>query len=92
MYSSDLHPAAVDLLGARAALDLALGGGEDFELLLTGDREALAALDTPALPVTLIGRVVAAHPGEVIAWAANGERYEPPSRGWDQARTESSRS
>jgi len=81
-----VHPAAVELLGAAAALDLALGGGEDFELLLTGDRDTLMALDTPALPVTLVGRVVAEHPGEVVAWAEDGARYEPPSRGWDQTK------
>ncbi len=81
-----VHPAAVELLGATRALDLALGGGEDFELLLTGDRDALIALETADLPVTMIGRVVADHPGEVIAWAEDGARYEPPSRGWDQTR------
>ena len=81
-----VHPAAVELLGAARALDLALGGGEDFELLLTGDRDALIALETADLSVTMIGRVVADHPGEVIAWAEDGARYEPPSRGWDQAR------
>lgn len=81
-----VHPAAVELLGAGTALDLALGGGEDFELLLTGDRDTLMALDTAALPVTLVGRVVAEHPGEVVAWAEDGARYEPPSRGWDQTK------
>ncbi|MGE3856049.1 MAG: thiamine-phosphate kinase [Dehalococcoidia bacterium] len=81
-----VHPAAAELLGAQAALDLALGGGEDFELLLAGERDALMALDTPTLPVTLIGRVVAEHPGEVVAWAEDGTRYEPPRRGWDQTR------
>lgn len=89
--SAPLHPAAVELLGAQVALDLALGGGEDFELVLTGEREALAALDGPETPVTLIGRVVAAHPGEVIAWSEDGEAYEPPRRGWDQARTSGER-
>ncbi|MFA7249428.1 MAG: thiamine-phosphate kinase [Dehalococcoidia bacterium] len=81
-----LHPAAIELLGAEAALDLALGGGEDFELLLTGAGEALASLSTPELPVSIVGRVVAEHPGEVIARRADGARYEPPSRGWDQTR------
>lgn len=89
--SVPLHPAAVELLGAPAALDLALGGGEDFELALTGDREALVALDTAKLPVTVIGRVVAEHPGEVIAWTEDGGAYEPPRRGWDQARASGER-
>ena len=81
-----VHADAVALLGAEAALDLALGGGEDFELLLTGNRDALMALDTPGVPVTLIGRIVAEHPGEVIAWTEDGATYEPPRRGWDQTK------
>ncbi len=79
-----LHPAAVAMLGKAAALDLALGGGEDFELLLTGDRDTLVGLETADLPVTLIGRVVVDHPGEVLAWSEDGSSYEPPRRGWDQ--------
>ena len=54
-------------------------------------RDALSALETRDLPVTLIGRVVAEHPGEVIAWAGDGARYEPPSRGWDQTRSAADR-
>ena len=82
-----LHPAAVELLSAQAALDLALGGGEDYELALTGPAEALAALSTPALAVTVIGRVVPDHAGEAWALTPAGERYEPPSAGWDQLRS-----
>lgn len=84
--SLPLPAAAVDALGVQAALDLALGGGEDFELILTGPRDALVRLDTPEVPVTLIGRVIADHPGEVIVWGPDGEAYEPPRRGWDQTR------
>ncbi len=81
-----LAPAAVDLLGAASAVDLALGGGEDFELVLCGPGDTLKGLDSADVPVTLVGRVVAEHPGEVIAWSDEGEAYEPPSRGWDQLR------
>ncbi len=84
--SLPLHPTAVAALGERAALDLALGGGEDFELILTGPRAALVRLDTLEVPVTLIGRVVPDHMGEVVVWGADGEAYEPPRRGWDQTR------
>ncbi|MDA0301694.1 MAG: thiamine-phosphate kinase [Chloroflexi bacterium] len=87
--SLPVDPAAVRLLGADAALDLALGGGEDFELVFAGDADILRRLDRSAaagVPVTLIGRVVSEHPGEVIVWAENGEAYEPPRRGWDQLR------
>jgi thiamine-monophosphate kinase len=81
-----LAEAAVTLLGRREALDLALGGGEDFELVLCGEREALAGLDSHDPCVTLIGRVVAEHPGEVVVWTEDGAAYEPPRRGWDHAR------
>ncbi len=86
-----LHPAAAHLLGRGRAIDLALGGGEDFELVLTGASDVLAALSTPAVPVRLIGRVTAQHPGEVIARDAEGGIYEPPRRGWDQARASGER-
>ncbi len=82
-----LHRAAVELLGERRARDLALGGGEDFELALVGAAGALAGLSTAALTVTAIGRVVSEHAGEAWAITPAGERYEPPSAGWDQLRT-----
>lgn len=82
--SLPLHPAARQLLGYGRALDLCLGGGEDFELALVGERDALRGLDHPDLPVTLIGHVVDAHPGEVIVWDEHGEAYAPAVAGWDQ--------
>ena len=81
-----LHPAAVELLGEQQARDLALGGGEDFELALTGPAQALKRLATPELAVGVIGRVVAEHAGEVVVRDASGRRYDPPSPGWDQLR------
>src|SRR5690606_13697511 len=86
-----LHPAAAHLLGRARASDLALGGGEDFELVLTGPSDVLAALATPEVPVTLIGRVTERHAGEVIARDAEGSMYEPPRRGWDQTRASGER-
>ena len=87
LESLPLHPAAIELLGEQRARDLALGGGEDFEPALTGPAELLAGLSTSELPVTVIGRVVDDHPGEAWAIASDGDRYEPPSAGWDQLRT-----
>ena len=79
-----LHPAARALLGDASALDLALGGGEDFELLLTGDEATLRSLSSAEVPVTVLGLVVAEHPGETVARDAQGGVYEPARRGWDQ--------
>lgn len=84
-----LERAAVDLLGPQQALDLALGGGEDFELVLAGHGDTLKRLDrasTGGTPVTLIGRVVDGHPGEVVVFTEDGDVYEPARRGWDQLR------
>lgn len=81
-----LHAAAVTALGESTARDRALGGGEDYELLLVGPRAALEMLGTAEVPVTIIGRVVEEHRGEAWAVDANNERYEPPSRGWDHLR------
>ena len=58
-----------------------------FELALAGPPDRLAALSTPALAVTVVGRVVAEHRGDAWALAAGGERYRPPSAGWDQLRS-----
>ena len=74
---------AVGALGVSRARDLALGGGEDYELALIGPGRALRGLGTDELPVTIIGRVVAEHPGEAWAIDRQGERYLPPSSGWD---------
>jgi thiamine-monophosphate kinase len=76
-----VHPAARALLGDTDALDLALGGGEDFELILVGHEDALAALGDR---VTVIGRIVPEHPGETVALDANGAAVQPSRRGWDQ--------
>jgi len=84
--SLPLHPAAIEFLDKQRALDLALGGGEDFELALAGPADTLKRLDTSNVPVTLVGRVVTEHPGQVIVWSEDGTPYEPPARGWDQLR------
>ena len=76
-----VHSAALELLGAAEALDLALGGGEDFELVLVGDGDRIEALSDE---VSIIGRVVAEHPAVTVALDAKGTPYEPTRRGWDQ--------
>ena len=78
-------PALLALFDAEAARDLALGGGDDYELCFTvpADRlavvqAALAQLDGGA---TVIGRIVA---GEgVHVRAADGTWLSPPRQGWE---------
>lgn len=61
-----IHPgaAAMARLAGREALDLALRGGEDYELLFTAaaDPRPILAEAAPGLPVTRIGEVSAGQP------------------------------
>ena len=84
--AAPLHPASVALLGADRALALALGGGEDYELALTAPAAAIETLTADGFDLTVIGRVVAEHPGEVVALDADGQAVTPSNRGWDHLR------
>ena len=59
-----------------------MGARARFVLIAT----VLETLGTPEVPVTVIGSVVAEHTGEAWAVDAGGERYAPPSAGWDHLR------
>lgn len=65
-------------------LQMALNGGEDYELLFTGSEEvvagALAALGPSA---SIIGRIVEGPHGEVRVLDDNGAELQISRRGWD---------
>ena len=82
-----VHPSAVALLGAEDALELALHGGEDYELALTAPAATLGALTDGEAPVTTIGSVVTEHPGEVVVLGGDGRPLAAASGGWDQLRS-----
>ena len=82
-----LHPSAVALLGGPNARELALSGGEDYELALTAPAATLGPLTDGEAPPTTIGRVVAEHPGEVVVLDGDGRRLVQPRGGWDQLRS-----
>ena len=67
-------------------LDLALTGGEDYELLFTAPRRvmeaAAAALD---VPVTVIGEIVEGEPG-VTVLGADGRPRPMGAGGWEHFR------
>jgi len=73
----------------RAPLDYALGGGEDFELLITlpprflSRAQRLAAKD---VPLTVIGRITPARRGLVVIDAA-GRRHPLPRVGYEHFRS-----
>jgi thiamine-monophosphate kinase len=74
---------------ATPALDLALGGGEDYELCFTipPDRAVAAAEAVTAAtrtPVTVVGEVVEAAEGRTLV--RDGARQELGAAGWDHLR------
>jgi len=69
--------------GARA-FELALAGGEDYELLFTGNSEIIDSVRKAAsCPITVIGEILAGKAGEVNLVDSNGEPVSLPSAGWD---------
>jgi thiamine-monophosphate kinase len=66
------------------ALELALAGGEDYELLFTGSSEIIDSVRKAApCPVTVIGEIMAGKAGEVNLVDSNGEPVSLPSAGWN---------
>ncbi|MDG1839269.1 MAG: thiamine-phosphate kinase [Dehalococcoidia bacterium] len=81
-----LEAAAIALLGRPKALDLGLGGGEDYELALIFGEELLKDIEYESdIELTVVGRVVEqlADESAVRALDSQGEIYSPAIRGWD---------
>lgn len=81
---ADCLPVSPDVMSAfpERALEMALGGGEDYELLFTAVatkiEQARAAL---SCPVTVIGEITA-DDGAGIALFKNGRPYHTKTTGW----------
>ena len=78
-----LPQAAVAFFGTEGARTLALAGGEDFELILVARQNVIESLEAEDL--TIIGRVLEQHPGEIVIRQADGAPYPVP-QGWDALR------
>ena len=83
-----VHPEVSAMAGgdARAAIDLVLNGGDDYELLVAVDPRAFAHLARTfakrfGKPLAAVGKFLA---GERVVWIDRGGRREPlPSGGYD---------
>jgi thiamine-monophosphate kinase len=68
---------------SREYIDMALGGGEDYELLFTTNGQIVERLRTSlSCPVTVIGEIVAGKP-EIAVVDSKGNPVSVESRGWD---------
>jgi thiamine-monophosphate kinase len=80
--SVPINPAVKKALGNKA-LDMALSGGEDYELLFTADIEIIedARVKTDT-PVTIIGEITTDSDSRIHLADKNGQPYCPASVGW----------
>jgi thiamine-monophosphate kinase len=66
------------------ALNLALAGGEDYELLFTADQQTIEAIqERIACPTTIIGEITSGGSKEVTVVDEKGYPLSPSQKGWD---------
>jgi len=70
------------------SLELALSGGEDYELLFTGSAEVTNKVKALAsCPVTVIGEITAGRAGEISLVDIKGNPFNLGRRGWEHFTT-----
>jgi thiamine-monophosphate kinase len=78
-----VSPVAKKQFGEKA-LEFALGGGEDYELLFTApDRVIQRVKKSLDCPVTVIGEIISGKPGKVVLVNDLGIVIRLKKRGWD---------
>jgi thiamine-monophosphate kinase len=78
-----VHPAARKAF-PEEALDMALGGGEDYELLFTAGADVIEEVkNKTGVPVTVIGEITSGTGGTVQTMHIDGRPFTPGKTGWD---------
>jgi len=78
-----VHPAVKTHFGDRA-VNMALAGGEDYELLFTASDDTVNRVKAAtSCPVTVIGEIVPDETGEIVLLDAEGNRISLPEKGWE---------
>jgi len=81
--SVPIHPAVKDSFGPRA-IELALGGGEDYELLFTAKDEVISRVTRAvSCPITTIGEITSQGKGEVSLVDRKGQPLKLETTGWE---------
>ena len=75
--------AAVKANFGEKAMEMALGGGEDYELLFTGNAGVIKNVkDNMQCPVTIIGEIIDGEPGKISLLDASGKPVKINKVGW----------
>ena len=78
-----IHPYVKSAFGDQA-LELALSGGEDYELLFAADEAVLEGVKRECTtPITVIGELLAGDPGEVTLVDGQGREVPRTKGGWE---------
>jgi thiamine-monophosphate kinase len=81
--SVPVHPALKNAFG-NDALDMAICGGEDYELLFTAAADIMNNLKRQLdCPLAVIGEIVAADEHRVSLLDKSGKSYTPSAKGWN---------
>jgi thiamine-monophosphate kinase len=82
-----VDPALTDALGPDEALRCAVAGGEDYELLIAGSQDRIAAVRRNAgVPVTVVGEMVIDPDLQAKLLDENGREVAISATGWDHLR------
>jgi thiamine-monophosphate kinase len=78
-----IRPEIESAFGEKA-LEMALSGGEDYQLLFTARPAVIEKVrQAAAYPVTVIGEIMGEHAGQIILLDKEGKRFQPRKTGWD---------
>ena len=78
-------PGLEEAFGAEA-LNLALGGGEDYELIFAGPARVIGPVLSELPRARIIGEVTAGEPGDVTVVTPEGDPLSVASEGWEHLR------
>ena len=76
-------PPALRAVFPEEATQLALGGGEDYELLFTGPRALVERVLAQIAGATIVGEVTQADAGRVVVVGADGREVAVEQAGWE---------
>jgi thiamine-monophosphate kinase len=78
-----VHPSIKTAFGDNA-LDMALSGGEDYELLFTAGHDIMEDIEKQLdCPVTVVGKIVADDNCRITLLDGSGKIYTPSGKGWN---------